>query len=82
MIYPRNDKIILNTKVIDMRLMSSVKMFSDNTVNIISKGILDIYGGLIDFADGARGVIGSKGGPYPNETRQIRLHEGTRFICR
>jgi|TARA_B100000035_G_scaffold176298_1_gene150360 hypothetical protein len=64
-----NDKIILNTKTIDMRATSSVKMFSDNTVNIISKGILDIYGGLIDFADGACGVIGSKGGPFPNETR-------------
>ena len=64
-----NEKIILNTKTIDMRATSSVKMFSDNTVNVIAKGILDCYGGLIDFADGACSVIGSKGGSYPNETR-------------
>jgi len=64
-----NEKISLNTKIVDIKGESSVKIFSENTVSMISKGILDIYGGLIDFADGACSVIGSKGGPYPNETR-------------
>ena len=50
-----------------------MKMFSDNTVNIIAKGILDVYGGLIDFGDGACSVKGSKGGPFPNETRNSIL---------
>ena len=56
-----------------MIIKKSLKIASDNTVNIIAKGILDVYGGLIDFADGACSVIGSKGGSFPNEIRNTAL---------
>ena len=57
-----NDKILMRAQTIDASATASLKLFSDNTVNMIAKGILEIYGGLIDFADGACSVKGSKGG--------------------
>lgn len=66
-----NDKVIIKAQTIDVTSTVSTKIFSDNTVNIIGKGILNIYGGLIDCADGACSVKGSKGGPYPNELRNV-----------
>lgn len=63
-----NEKIILDSKgSIDIKGAVSTKIFSNDTVNIIGKGILNVYGGLIDFADGATSLKGSKGGTYTNE---------------
>ena len=57
-----NDKILMRAQTIDASATASLKLFSDNTVNMIAKGILEVYGGLIDFADGACSIKGSKGG--------------------
>ena len=67
-----NDKILMRAQTIDASATASLKLFSDNTVNMIAKGILEVYGGLIDFADGACSVKGSKGGST-NETKNTIL---------
>ena len=67
-----NDKILMRAQTIDASATASLKLFSDNTVNMIAKGILDVYGGLIDFADGACSILGSKGGST-NETNNTIL---------
>jgi hypothetical protein len=46
-----NDKIILKSQVIDINASVSTKIFSDKTVEVIGKGLMNIYGGLVDFAD-------------------------------
>jgi len=66
-----NEKIILDSKgSIDIKGAVSTKIFSNDTVNIIGKGILNVYGGLIDFADGATSLKGSKCSIYTNELRE------------
>lgn len=57
-----NEKVIVKAPIIDVRSKVSTKIFSEKTVDIIGKAILDIYGGLIDVADGATKLKGSKGG--------------------
>lgn len=65
-----NEKIILDSKgSIDIKGAVSTKIFSNDTVNIIGNGILNVYGGLIDFADGATSLKGSKCSTYTNEER-------------
>jgi len=46
-----NDKINLKSQIIDINASVSAKIFSDKTVEVIGKGLLNIYGGLADFAD-------------------------------
>ena len=46
-----NDKITLKSQVIDINASVSTKIFSDKTVEVIGKGLMNIYGGLVDFAD-------------------------------
>ena len=46
-----NDKITLKSQVIDINASISTKIFSDKTVEVIGKGLMNIYGGLVDFAD-------------------------------
>ena len=46
-----NDKITLKSQVIDINATVSTKIFSDKTVEVIGKGLMNIYGGLVDFAD-------------------------------
>ena len=48
-----DDKINLKSQHIDLNSTASTKIFSENTVNVIGKSLLNIYGGLADFADGA-----------------------------
>ena len=66
-----NEKILVKAPAIDIDSKVSTKIFSEKTVELIGSGILNIYGGLIDCADGATSIKGSKGGPYANETRLI-----------
>ena len=35
----------------DVKSRVSTKIFSESTVDMIGKGILNVYGGLADFAD-------------------------------
>ena len=53
-----DDKIALNAQIIDVKSRVSTKIFSESTVDMIGKGIMNIYGGLTDFAD--RTTKGSK----------------------
>ena len=46
-----NDKINLKSQTIDINASVSTKIFSDKTVEVIGKGLMNIYGGLVDFAD-------------------------------
>jgi len=55
-----NEKVIVKSQTIDISSKVSTKIFSEKTVETIGKGILNMYGGLIDCADGATSVKGSK----------------------
>ena len=46
-----DDKILLNSQTIDISSKVSTKIFSEKTVDMIGKGIMNVYGGLVDFAD-------------------------------
>ena len=48
-----DDKINLKAQIIDINSTASTKIFSEDTVHVIGKSLLNIYGGLADFADGA-----------------------------
>ncbi len=71
-----NEKIILDAgQMVDIKCPVSVKIFSDKTVEVIGKGITNIYGGICDFRDGADAALAaigspSKGGGSDNESRQ------------
>lgn len=62
-----NEKIILKSKTVDVRGTETAKFFSEKTVELIGNGIMNVYGGLIDFADGATKLKGSKCGPSSTE---------------
>jgi len=57
-----NEKVIVKAQTIDVSSKVSTKIFSEKTVDVIGKAILNCYGGLFDCADGATSVNGSKGG--------------------
>ena len=62
-----NEKVIIKAPQIDINSKVSTKIFSEKTVDVIGKAILNIYGGLIDCADGATKLKGSKGGSINEE---------------
>ena len=47
-----DDKILLDAQIVDVQSKASTKIFSEDTVHVIGKSLLNIYGGLADFADG------------------------------
>jgi hypothetical protein len=62
-----NEKVLVKTKIFDANASVSAKIFSDGTVDVIGKTICDIYGGLVDIADGFTELKGSKGGSTNEE---------------
>ena len=62
-----NDKVIIKSQTIDVSSVVSTKIFSEKTVEVIGKAILNLYGGLFDCADGATSVKGSVGGSTNEE---------------
>ena len=46
-----DDKILLDAQTIDIQSKVSTKIFSEKTIDMIGKGIMNVYGGLVDFAD-------------------------------
>ena len=46
-----DDKIILDSQIVDIQSKVSTKIFSEKTVDMIGKGIMNVYGWLVDFAD-------------------------------
>ena len=63
-----NEKVIMKSQVIDASSKVSTKIFSEKTVECVGNGLLNIYGGLVDCADGATHVNPSKtdGGFIPS----------------
>jgi hypothetical protein len=57
-----NEKVLVRAQTIDVSSKVSTRLFSEKTVELIGNGILNMYGGLIDSADGSTSLIGSKGG--------------------
>jgi len=66
-----NEKFIVNAASVDISGKVSTKIFSEKTVEIIGRGIVNLYGGLVDMADGATSVIGSKGGSTNEDQNKL-----------
>lgn len=62
-----NEKVIINASIISANSKVSTKLVSENQIDLVGKAILNCYGGLIDFADGATKINGSKGGSLNEE---------------
>jgi len=62
-----NEKVIIKGQTIDTASKVSTKIFSEKTVDMIGRGILNMYGGLVDVADGATTIKGSLGGSTNEE---------------
>ena len=62
-----NEKIIMNAQTIDAKSKVSTKIFSEKNVEVIGRAILNLYGGMVDAADGATTNKGSKGGSTNEE---------------
>jgi hypothetical protein len=60
-----NEKVIIKAPTIDVRSVVSTKIFSEKTVELIGNGVLNLYGGLIEFTEGTTTIKGSKNGPIP-----------------
>ena len=71
-----NDKVVVNSKSIDMRAKESYKIFSEKTLDVVGNAIMNIYGGLVDMADGATKLKGSKTGPSSTEEQAKELKAG------
>ncbi len=65
-----NDKITLKSQIVDINGTVSTKIFSEKTVEVIGKGIMNIYGGLVDFADRS-----TKGKPSKTCGGQVSINE-------
>jgi hypothetical protein len=57
-----NEKVIVKSPVVSIEAKASMRLISENSIDLIGRAILNCYGGLIDFADGSTKIIGSKGG--------------------
>ena len=55
-----NEKIRIESPDVEVTSSVSTKIVSANTVNVVGEGIMNVYGGLMDFADGATSLLGSK----------------------
>ena len=70
-----NEKLILKSKSVDIRATQTAKFFCENKLDIIGNAIMNIYGGLVDMADGATSIKGSKTGPSSTEENAKKLKE-------
>ena len=68
-----NEKIIVKSKSVDIRATQTAKFFCENKLDIIGNAIMNINGGLVDMADGATSVLGSKTGPSSTEEKSKNL---------
>ena len=55
-----NERIRIEAPDVEVTSSVSTKIVSANQVNVIGEGIMNVYGGLMDFADGATSLLGSK----------------------
>ena len=68
-----NEKIIVKSKSVDIRATETAKFFSENKLDVVGNAIMNIYGGLVDMADGATSILGSKTGPSSAEENAKNL---------
>ena len=68
-----NEKVIIKSKSVDIRATETAKFFSENKLDVVGNAIMNIYGGLIDMADGATSILGSKTGPSSTEENAKNL---------
>ena len=68
-----NEKLILKSKSVDIRATETARFFSENKLDVIGNAIMNIYGGLVDMADGATSIKGSKTGPSSTEVNAKKL---------
>ena len=68
-----NEKVIINSKSVDIRAKETAKFFSENKLDVVGNAIMNIYGGLVDMADGATSILGSKTGPSSTEENAKKL---------
>ena len=68
-----NEKLILKSKSVDIRATETARFFSENKLDVIGNAIMNIYGGLVDMADGATSILGSKTGPSSTEEKAKNL---------
>jgi hypothetical protein len=54
------DKVIVTGQNIAIESTVASKFFSENKVELVGNGILNLYGGFLDLADGATSIKGSK----------------------
>ena len=55
-----NERIRIEAPDVEVTSSVSTKIVSANQVNVVGEGIMNVYGGLMDFADGATALLGSK----------------------
>jgi hypothetical protein len=68
-----NEKVIIKAPMIDVKSTISTTIFSEKTVETIGNAILNIYGGLIEFSDGATSLKGSKVCPLPTPATKTEV---------
>ena len=62
-----NNQLIINANSISANTKGNTTIVSENTVELIGKSILNIYGGLVEVCDGASFPKGSDPFPTPRE---------------
>jgi hypothetical protein len=67
-----NEKVIVKGQTVVVSSVVSTKIFSEKTVELIGNGILNMYGGFIDCADGATSIKGSLL-PSTNEIQNLPI---------
>ena len=63
---------LINAKKINIEAENEVKIFSDDTVQVMGKHVLNMYGTMLECADGLTYKLGSVGGPsnpYKKQTQ-------------
>ena len=70
-----NEKVIIKSKSVDIRATETAKFFSENKLDVVGNAIMNIYGGLVDMADGATSILGSKTGPSSAEENAKSLKQ-------
>ena len=75
-----NETVAIKTKKFDVQATTSAKMFSDNTVQVVGKKALDMFGKFVDMADGqtiAKGSVNFQDNTQPRSSfEQLMNDEG------
>lgn len=74
-----NEKVVINSgQIVSIKSKAATKLESEKTVDIIANSILNIYGGLVEFMDGATSGTAAKGSktyPVPTIATVIEIRQ-------